>query len=85
MFHVLGRTLARAGVGPTDALVDAYRLEGETFEYFDDTSTDTTGDYVLGRLPAGTCKLEFYDLDAQVGEFWNDKTSQTRPSAEVRR
>ena len=56
-----------------NADVTVYRLEGGAFQPYTSAVTDAVGNYVVGGLPAGTYRAQFYDAQADIGEYWNDK------------
>jgi len=73
--HITGTVTNASAVGLSGIVVSAYRADGSGIPqwYVGGTST-TAGAYDLGRLPAGTYRIEFRDSSgAYIGQWYNNK------------
>lgn len=73
--HITGRATSVAGTGSDFVDVWAYAWSGNTWKLVAYTWTDASGGYDLDGLHGGTYRVEFYDWDTGIVEFWNDRGS----------
>lgn len=74
---ITGRVTDSAGAPLEAAYAYAYVQAGDEWDYVDQVATDTSGNYTLDGLGAGTYRVTFgYELsDDYLYESWNDKAS----------
>lgn len=71
---ISGTVTAQTGGAPIDGVsVLAYRWNGSWWDWAESTSTDFTGSYEIGGLPAGTYRVSFWDWnDVYIKEVYDD-------------
>jgi hypothetical protein len=79
---ITGNVTGPGGV-PLDGIqVSAYRYNGSWYEWEDYALSESSGDYTLANLPAGTYRLEFWDEAGIYASEWYDD-ALTRGQAEA--
>jgi hypothetical protein len=73
--HITGRVTSVAGVGSGSTDVWAYAWSGKRWQVVGYTETDASGGYDIDGLHNGIYRVAFYEWDADIVEFWNDKGS----------
>jgi hypothetical protein len=73
--HITGRVTSVSGAGSDFVDVWAYAWSGKTWQFVAYAWTDASGGYHIDGLHGGTYRVEFYDWDTGIVEFWNDQGS----------
>ena len=71
--HITGKVTNPGGTGISDIDVTATPSRDGVWDYYQDASTDSLGNYNIGGLPTGTYRVEFLDYDgAYAVEYYNN-------------
>jgi hypothetical protein len=73
--HITGKVTSVSATGSDSVDVWAYAWSGSTWRLVAYAWTDASGAYDIDGLHGGTYRVEFYDWDTGIVEFWNDQGS----------